>query len=182
VKDRKQSNEAIATYLARHAHAMDFPLGGDLPIPLPEEVELLRVLTNKPPSEEDRLELSQGLEMSGAYGLVILSLRMAAWAVRTKNCSTLISGLNGIAAGGRAIDWRDLLGALSILEHCSNRLGMELQSVSSELRRLCEPELLEQIEDAYCRRPAELRTLATMGIEAHGPDEQIVFRIQDPSS
>src|SRR3569623_1410695 len=74
-----------------------FPTGGDEPIPLPCESELLQALRDPPFESTETGPISDSMNLRGAYTLTIFSVRMAVLAARTGDPTILLKALPCLA-------------------------------------------------------------------------------------
>jgi hypothetical protein len=168
--------ESVRAFIESCPADFDFPMGGTNAIPMKSENAILdsledaeRLTRNAVIPIRDQLGLRQ------SYSMVIFAVRMAVLAVRTNTQHYLKAGFLGLAVAGRQVDWRDLLGALSIIEDCANRLGLEFRVEIEQCVALMADEARETLIDGYLSRLPEMRKVEVMGFVAQNCEAGLCY-------
>jgi hypothetical protein len=120
-------------------------------------------------------ELRPKISFEDAYRLTILAVRMAVLAVRTQNRELLRAGLIGLVIDDSEVDWRDFLGALSIIEDCARRLGLDFYAEVLFLLGFTSRSRKETIQNGYFSRALAFRSPDVFGFAAVGPDFNLKY-------
>jgi hypothetical protein len=152
-------------------------MGGDVEIPTPAELSLVRAFEASPPrSREDLIPIARRLNLHKAYVLGAFALRMAVLAARSDAIRVLRSGIFGLVIDDDLIDYRDVLVVLSAIEDCSHRLGTDLKTVVEGAASVATERRYNTIVNDYLARPPGLRGLQIMRIEALGDGDKLEYR------
>ena len=144
-----------------------FPLGGNTPIPFAAEFELAQFLLNgKMLTAYELATVRSALTFRQAYYWVIFSVRIAVNSVRISECNLIEASTWGVVIEDGLVDWRDLLVALSIIEDCASRVGVNFQQLLENKIGLGSEKLQKTIRDGYLARSPEMRSTKVMGYVA----------------
>lgn len=172
-KSLNQFAERLEQFLMACPTDYDFPSGGVVRIPLESERQLMAVCQAGPPAENVIEMFRQNLSSRDGYSVVIYSVRTAIYAVKGNSRDYLISGLIGLLLDDGIVDWRDVLGALSIIEECSTRLGINLQSEFDKILPLASQRRRKTILNDFYSRSKAQRQVTTMGFKSDIVDEML---------
>ena len=100
---------------------------------------------------------------------------MAILAARKRAVHILSASIFGIIVDDNLVDWRDTLVALLVIEDCAIRLGTELDLVVQDAARVAS-ERRRSIIAGYLARPAEMRRIKVMRIEAIGDGDRLEYK------
>ncbi len=154
----------------------DFPMGGAIEIPMDLEAMVIDAAKGSAAlSLESACVLRNRLNQHNAYTLAIFSVRMAVHAVRTKAPEVLQTAIFGLLIDERFVDWRDFLGAISIIDNCANRLGVDLRQWTEKFEYLLSEPRRKSLFDGYFSRSAEMRTVEIMGFKAIESEHGLSF-------
>lgn len=168
---------AIRTTVHAMPKGIAFPSGYPAPIMTAAELGLLADYELRVDQFLSELHLQSICNStSESYLLVILAVRFAIHAVRTNTSELLQLSAALIASGGSRVDWRDALVALSALEECSSRLGVEFTQLTSILLSTDNEQLQNTISQGYLSRSAYMRSLDVMGLRSYGEGKSFDIR------
>jgi hypothetical protein len=108
----------LETILESLPKGFDLPMGGDLPIPLPPEERILKLMSGGIPPL-DLSKFRSTLNLNAAYRLLVFAVRMAVHAVRSRSREIFEKSTLALTLENGLMDWRDLLRVLSIFEDCA---------------------------------------------------------------
>ena len=154
----------ITQFLATCPSNFDYPLGGDISIPLNTEIDLVNytidggVLTPMIVNE-----IRSNLSRSDSYSMAIFALRMSALAVERNDPKILKGSFWALIVDNDSLSWRDVLVSLSIVEDCYSRIGGEINSLIDLHLPLATERRTKTIVDGYLKRSTEMRHVETMG-------------------
>jgi len=93
-----------------------------------------------------RSQLRNSASLDDFYSLLSFSRRSAVFAMRDRRTEHVIDGLRAIAMIEQSrIDFRDALGALSLLHHAARAIGAKLDDLFGKAASLAEPKMSELI-------------------------------------
>jgi hypothetical protein len=168
--------EAVSQILTEYPTHIEFPLGGNIEIPLPVEEQLASVIAEMHPANSDHIAaIRDELSRRQAYSLVTFAVRMSVSAVRTNSAPTLHCALLGLVLDDCLVDWRDILIALSIIEECAVRLGVDFANCMASIRDVAVDDRVTTIFDGYLSRPKEMRSVDVMNFQVEGAGETLTF-------
>lgn len=106
-----------------------------------------------------RSRLRGSASMDDFYTLLSFSRRSAVFAMRERKTEHVVDGLTAVAMieHGR-IDFRDALGALSLLHHATRAVGADVDDLFGKASSLAEPKMSELIQ-GFLKRPADQRDI-----------------------
>ena len=142
---------------------------GYLRRPIPDESDELveRVVqAYRQESPASRRERLSGLSRSEAEVLNVYAERMAVAAVRMRAIEPIRLGLIALGMAG-ALDFRENLMVLSLLNHSAEMLGASYDGLVEEVARVVPPRALERLQ-AFGRRPARDKEIRAMGYGTEG--------------
>jgi hypothetical protein len=157
---------AISQFLAGCGQNYDFPAGGSISIPSETEKSLVNALqrmSNPQPKEIAQFRRQLGFRES--YKLLIFAVRMGILAARRGDASLLQAGLIGLVLDKGHVDYRDLLGALAIIEECSLRVHLDLHEELRSVAPLIEDARLRDTIDGYFAREPQMRQTEVLGFK-----------------
>jgi hypothetical protein len=158
---------AINEFCAKCGNEMDFPDGGEIEVPQPLEADLLATIRrNKPFNSSEIAELRIRGDVQKAYSMVIFAVRTAIWAYREESFQILSDGAIGLILDEDLVDYRDMLGALAIIDECATRMGTTLTSLMAEVEAFAMPKRLVTIKEEYLSRTEKMKSVAVMGFKA----------------
>lgn len=153
----------------------DFPAGGNVPIPMQSEVAFVESLEESTPlAQATILAIGQELGLRQSYLCVIFAVRMAIFAARTGSAGYLRNGLHGLVFG-TLVDRRDLLGALSIIEDCAQRIAFDFLGELRTFRDAVHDAGVRATIEGYLSRLPEMRKVEVMGFSAAMGEEDIGY-------
>lgn len=154
----------------------DFPLGKPLPIPTGSELLFLEEIQVASAISTIQLDsIRKDLSIAQGYQLVIFAIRMAILAVRISRPDFLVSSLIGIVADDDAVDYRDVLRAIAIIEDCASRLRIDFDSEIKNACRFASARRRSLILQGYLSRPVDMKGIAVMGFTAVGESESLEY-------
>ena len=169
--------DSLTTFADSCGHEYEFPCGGDVPIPADTETALAAAFRDAPPSRaEDYSELRSSLSFRNCYACVTFGVRMAILAVRTDDIALLKVAMYGLILDNGQMDYRDMLGALAIVEECANRLGQDFTTEVSAVYDLIEDADVRATLDGYLSRSPEMRDVEVMGFTVIDQEEGLCFK------
>lgn len=172
-----EAKRAVARFINTCGCDYEFPSGGRIELLNESESALFAILQSDELSTADKINImSDGLDWSNCYSIVILGVRLAILGVRTTNITAYRCGILAFVAGGPKIDWRDLLGVLAILENCADRLDVSFQIESEKVLGLTNDAKMHSIVGGYFSRPDEMRSVDVMGFIAVGGAHDLTFK------
>lgn len=158
---------AVRQFLASCPPSYHFPTGGSSPIPSGDELLLLEALKSRRPTQRADLKpIADQIDPGAAYSLVIFAVRMAIHSARQRESSALLAALPALVVDDDFVDYRDLLGALSIIEDCAARIGLDASAVFEQVAGLASPRRSGTIRNGYLARTPDMRIPAVMGFRA----------------
>jgi hypothetical protein len=137
--------------------------------------------------EDDRAAVRRSISMDEFYTLLNFSRRSAVFALRDRRTELLRDGLLAIALiEAERVDYRDILGALSLLYHVAPRIGADASQQFKDAAALSEPAVAKLVTDFAARSPehrdlrdawghVEIETASGVGFVGWG------FRPYDPT-
>lgn len=147
-----------------------------MPIPAPTEQMLLETLKQYSPiNSHDLATVRQGLGVRHAYSLMIFAVRMAIHGARTGSADVIRMGMLGLAVDDGVVDWRDVLIALSLVEDCASRLGLDFGEEIEKLASLATEERKRIMLEGYLPRSSEMRAIDVMGFKATEGSEGLQY-------
>ena len=174
--ENDELKSVIRRFLESCPSDFDFPLGGAVEIPLKTEQDLVTVIHNVGVlGSGDLVALRKDLSIRQAYSLLIFAVRMAVLAARTRSARLITAGLLGIMIDDGAIDWRDLIVALAIIEDCASRLQVDFQTEVEKWVSLATDVRRKTIRESYLSRTAEMRKVELMGYLAAEGSEGLTY-------
>jgi hypothetical protein len=109
--------------------------------------------------EDDRGAFRRSISMDEFYALLTFSRRSAVFALRDRRTDLLRDGLVAIAMiEAERVDFRDILGALSLLYHAATRIDADASQQFKDAVALSEPAVAKLVTD-FAARPPEHRDL-----------------------
>ena len=166
--------KAIEELLATYPSDGFFPMGDD-PIPTGAESRIHEWIADAPLITRDQIaSVRSGLTRNQAYNLVGFSLRSLVRFAREQNPERMPSVLFALVVDDDLVDWRDMLGALSIAEDCLRRHDHSFSELITALRPLAS-ERRQSTIDGYLSRSAEMRSPEVMGFSASGNEEEFTY-------
>jgi hypothetical protein len=142
-------------------------LGGKLPIPLANELVFLEALSlNVPECRADIQPIADQLTTRQSYSLVIFSVRMSVYSVRQREAVLLLNALPALVIDNDSVDWRDILVALSIVEDCASRTGLNASTALENIARIASFDRADTIREGYLSRAPNMRAVNVMGFVA----------------
>ena len=158
----------VRDFLRRCPKNFDFPMGGEVPIPMPTETELVTPFLDgfefNPIFAE---QVRNGLTWNDAYSLVIFGVRMAVVAVRSETKALLENSLWAVCVDDNdLVDWRDILKALSVINDCAVRIGCDFDAAITRVSASAPPRRQNTIREAYLVRDQKMRSVHAMGLKA----------------
>jgi hypothetical protein len=107
----------------------------------------------------DRSRLRDSASMGDFYTLLSFSRRSAVFAMRDRKTEHIIDGLTAVAMIEKSrIDFRDALGALSLLHHAARAIGVDVDGPFGKASSLAEPRMSELIR-GFLKRPEGQRDI-----------------------
>lgn len=107
----------------------------------------------------DRSRLRDSASMDDFYTLLSFSRRSAVFAMRDRKTEHIIDGLTAVAMIEQSrIDFRDALGALSLLHHAARAIGAKVDGLFRKASSLAEPKMSELIL-GFLERPEDERDI-----------------------
>jgi hypothetical protein len=169
--------ENITRFLSAAASYGRYSMSGEPCIPADCEVEFLsRLNDGSPIMREAVLAIRERLTVTNAYTLACFAVRMATYAVRSKNVTTLRLGVIGIIVDENLVDWRDVLIYLAVIEDCALRLGLDLNTVVSPYIDLASESRRDTILNGYLARRPDMRGLSIMGVQVSEVRGQLTYK------
>jgi hypothetical protein len=166
---------AIQAYLDSCPKQLEFPLGGNLVIPTDAELQLLEAIGGLMPITQNEIAVIRSqLDMDDSYDLLIFAVRMGVLAARTNTPRTLLLSLVGLVIDN-SLDFRDVLTALSIMENCATRLGIDFCKTTQDLRSLASDRRWKTIGEGYCARERAWREIGIFGFTTTGAGDTLNF-------
>lgn len=106
-----------------------------------------------------RSQLRDSTSLDDFYTLLAFSRRSAVFAMRDRKTEHVIDGLTAVAMIEQSrIDFRDALGALSLLHHAARAVGADVGDLFGKASSLAEPKMSELIQ-GFLRRPEDQRDI-----------------------
>lgn len=168
--------QQIADFFRSRPSGCDFPTGGIIEIPLPSEQALLEAIEQSAPlGEAELLPFRKNLTIRDTYSLLIFAVRMAILAARTGAPGIFRAGLLGVVVDDEVADWRDVLTALSIIEDCASRIGLDFRSELEKALELATEGRRKTIHEGYLSRSPEMRTTRIMGFVPSGEGKSLRY-------
>ena len=116
--------------------------------------------------EQTRAAIRRSISMQEFYNLLTFGRRAAVFALRERGAARVTEGLTAVAMiEAERVDWRDILVALSLLNHAAERVGADADRLFREAGRLAEPEVAQLIDGFVRRSPAEKNLRSSWGYE-----------------
>lgn len=174
--DASRFCEAIKLFLAEYPRYLEFPLGGTTAIPMDSEQRLLASIDQEFPIVPDDVAALRGeLSRHNAYSLVTFATRMAVFVARTNAASLMEAVSIGLVLDDGLVDWRDMLVALSIVEDCANRLGVDFRACIDRTSTLAADQRRRTIQQGYLTREPKMRDIGVMGFRTEGVGEGLHY-------
>ncbi|PHS09670.1 MAG: hypothetical protein COA78_11930 [Blastopirellula sp.] len=174
---KDDAKKIVSQFVGSCDRDYEFPSGGYIEFLTETESELQILLGKSCLSNSEKISvLSDGLNWSDCYSIVIFGVRLAVLATRLSKPDIYKSGILALAAGGSKIDWRDLLGVFAIFEYCSICLSLDFQSEIQRVANLSNEEKLHSSLDSYYSRSTEMRSLDVLGFEKIGVGDSLNFK------
>jgi hypothetical protein len=175
--DAIRLSESIKRFLEGYPDQTAFPLGKPVAIPTDAELTLLEAMAETVPAlVGDLVSVRKNVkEVAHGYSLIQFAIRMAVLAVRRDNPDILITSLPGLILDDDKVDWRDILRALSIIENCAVRLGIEFRPAVENLCQFATPKRRHTIVEGYLVRSPDMRDVRVMGYAAQGEGRTLSF-------
>jgi len=173
IRDTDDMREVIRSVIETMGPTFEFPAGGAIGIPTPQERQLIGVLRRYVYEDRDLVNAfsHESVDYSIAYDVAVIGVRLAILALREKDNKLFSCAVIPMLVGSRLIDWRDALRVLAIAEFCANTLGYGLRNRLQVGVRLVGSEQLGEIVDGYWSRSEDMRQLEAVGLRAfEGPD------------
>jgi hypothetical protein len=124
--------------------------------------------------EHKRATIRASISMDEFYTLLAFSRRAAIFALRERSIGRVTDGLTAVAMiEAERVDWRDILVALSLLNHAAERIGANADRLFREAGRLSEPEVARLIDEFSKRSPKEKSLRASWGYDEAEIDGQV---------
>ncbi|PQO47617.1 hypothetical protein [Blastopirellula marina] len=120
--------------------------------------------------------LGEDLKQTHAYDLATCGARTAITAVRVADDQLYRIALWPLLAGLSAIDWRDALRYLAVVEDCGARLGRSAQKDLAPLWEEKKEEKTAKICESYFARSDAMRNLSAMGLHSFGTNEELWYQ------
>jgi len=125
-------------------------------------------------NERTRATIRDSISMEEFYTLLAFSQRAAVFALRERSIGRVTNGLTAIAMiEAERVDWRDILVALSLLNHAAERIGSDADRLLREAGRLSEPEVARLIDGFIARSPKEKGLRESWGYDEVEIDGQV---------
>ncbi len=168
---------AIRRFLSSSPRDYDFPLGGEVAIPIDAERDLLTAL---PASVSVELlgMIRPTIQRQDAYTLVIFAVRMAVFAARTKDPIPIKKSLWLLCVDDNEVDWRDVLVALAIIEDCSTNSGTDFRNSLEEVADLAPHRRQHTLREGYLGRTPEMRAVETFGYQVLHPGSEAMTYVR----
>jgi hypothetical protein len=149
---------------------------GRLPIPSAEELNLLDALRRARVTSRADLEALVPAEgdLTASDYLITFAVRMVIHAARTGDPEPLTTALPLLAVDEEA-DFRDVLLALSVVEECGRRLGLDVDALLQSVAPLAGPRRRHTILRGFLSRDPGYRTTQVFGLAAFGEGETLRF-------
>ncbi len=121
-----------------------------------------------------RATIRGSISMDEFYRLLTFSQRAAVFALRERSIGWVTNGLTAIAMiEAERVDFRDILVALSLLNHAAERIGEDANRLFREASRLAEPEVARLIEEFITWSPKEKSLRSSWGHDEVKIDGQV---------
>jgi hypothetical protein len=147
-----------------------------LSIPLPSEQQVVDLFSQgEPPTLDDVTLIRARLDRQSAMDLAILGLRMAVLGVRKGSRSFVPPSTACLLIDDELMDWRDVLGALSIANHCASRLNIDFDQLIQSMIGLAANGRRSLVLNDYVARTPTMRDIGTMGFVATGSGEDFTI-------
>lgn len=155
--------------MADYARLSDKRFDGYLKKPIPHALDdvvarFIDELTTM--SKEGREAVREHVDLSGAQVLNVYAERMAVAAVRLRAQNLLDRALIAIATAG-AVDYRENLMVLALIDHSAGLLGTTLEQVILRVADYLPSVALDRMQK-YCEREPSERAIRRMGYAAQG--------------
>lgn len=137
------------------------------PRPAPLDAALAEVVHEFAKADEaTRAKMRSVTSMDEFYTLLTFSRRAAVFSLRERTATCVIDGLAAIAMiEAERVDWRDILWALSLLNHAAERIGVDAGRLFHEAAQISEPKVAELIDGFTKRSPREKSLRSSWGYE-----------------
>lgn len=170
--------DAVSSIVEIYPPQWSFPEGDINSLPTESELRVFAVLEQSSlVPREELVPIVTRLNSFNSYNFAIFAIRMAILAVRTGDARPFRLGLVGMVVDEGGIDWRDVIRALSLLEHCASMLGLNLRDEIGPWCEIASCRRKRQI-DEYFEEEAGARGIWSMGFitEGAGPSFHFVMR------
>lgn len=118
------------------------------------------------------------IDLDLAAKLAAFSMRMAAAAVDSGDCSLLKSGIIAIALDKDVLDPRDVYTMLTILHDAATRLSAPFEEMCRCVAPFATTQRAQIILDGFLSGPEYMRSLRSMGVEFVQTDNTAFYRMQ----
>jgi hypothetical protein len=177
--DQGQPFSSVRNFIAACPGDWGFPLGGRVDFPFPAEVEFARALRQYRGEKIDFGALRKELTIVDSYHLSIFAVRTAVFAAQSSSPEVYRDALFASMIDDN-VDYRDLLGALSIMEDCANRLGLDFSAELDAAFVIATTERQHIIRDVYLETSAELRTPQIFNFVIEGEGRNLQYKPSKP--
>jgi hypothetical protein len=169
-------SDAVDKFLSSCPNDFDFPAGGTTKIPLESELKMAKEIQDAMPlTSESLVPLRERLTIRRAYQLIIFAVRMAVLAARTGAAGLIDTAIYGLVIENGLVDWRDTLRALSIIEDCAKRLGIDFQNKIKQFENLMSDKSKKVVFEGYCSRAVEMRAVTAMGFIVENGEDGVSY-------
>jgi hypothetical protein len=155
-------SESISRFVNARPDRFPAPAGGDNGIPLPAELELARAFRDSPPRlRADFGSAETPFKRRDAHTLVVFAVRMAIHSVRVNDPGILIDCANALVVDNDLADYRDILVALSIIDECARRVGLDGTVIFDTVANVATAERRDLIRKGYINRTPGMKAAIT---------------------
>jgi hypothetical protein len=124
--------------------------------------------------ERTRASIRGSISMDEFYTLLTFSQRTAVFALKERSIARVIDGLTALAMiEAERVDWRDILVALSLLNHAAERIGADAGLLIREASRLSEPEVARLMSEFIGRSARHKNLRSNWGYDEVEIDGQV---------
>lgn len=176
MSDSDTLSNCFAEYCSACPPDFDFPTGSSVKIPTPSECALAKAFEAALPTLRDQIyPIRKTLTVRNAHHLTIFAVRTALLAARSNSKNLIDVSILALLIDEGLVDWRDTLIALSLIEDCSKRVGVDFRRSIESHVALATDTLRKTIVNGYLARSEEMRSIKIMGFTSRDSDEGLVY-------
>lgn len=172
--------EAIDAFLKSVPRDWEFPWGGETEIATAEELRLADAIEAMAECSAVEGESVRRMTRLEAYDALIFAVRIAVLAVRTESPGRLRSSVFMLMHEGDQVDWRDMLGAMSLVNCCARRLNIDLVPIAEGLGVIATERKRNLIAKGYFPRASQDGAPECFGFIAEGDGAKFHFTRKSP--